>query len=288
MKNSIFAGILLPLLLVASAASAKDNDRHISERRPLRSNGTISVNNISGSVRITGTDEEMMILEGELEEGVETVDVDGEGDSVRIRVETRRKSHGDADAELSIRVPRNARIEVRCVSCDVEIRDATGVADLETVSGELSIGGELKTIELKTVSGDIRVNAAGERLVARSVSGDVEVKSAIGEVELETVSGDMHIQGGNVTRFRAKSVSGDVELRGNITGRGNSDIETHSGDVQLELGDKSDAGFEVHTFSGQIRGNGREIKKRDRFAIGAGSARVSIRTFSGDVELRTP
>lgn len=288
MKNVIFTGMLLPLLFVACRAEARDNDRHISEKRALRSNGTISVGNISGSVRIVGSDQEMMILEGEIEDGVDKVDISGDEDSLRVRVETHRNSRGNADADLTLRVPRNARIEVRCVSCDVELRDATGVADLETVSGEITIGGELKTIELKSVSGDIRVDGVGERLVARSVSGDVEVRSAIGEVELETVSGDMRIAGGNVTRFRAKSVSGEVELRGNITGRGNSDIESHSGDVTLELGDKTDASFEVHTFSGQIEGKGGDSKKRDRFTIGSGSARVSIRTFSGDVRLRTP
>jgi DUF4097 and DUF4098 domain-containing protein YvlB len=99
----------------------------------------------------------------------------------------------------------------------------------------------------------------------------------------------MIIAGGTITRFRAKSVSGNVELHGDIKGSGSSKIESHSGDVRLELGSGTDAKFEVSTFSGRIKAelSGAEVGgKSSHFRIGSGTASVDIRTFSGDVRVR--
>src|SRR5262249_24964350 len=158
-----------------------------------KSSGSLSVHNVSGSVKIIGTDQEMVEIDGVMDDGVDGVTVTGQGDSVRVNVELRKHHGGDSEARLEIRVPRNARLDIDCVSADITVRDVTGAAILNTVSGDLRIGGELKTIELKTVSGDIHIEAAGERLIAQSVSGDITISHAIGEVELETVSGDMKI-----------------------------------------------------------------------------------------------
>lgn len=278
---------LLAMLAVAGEAHASKDARTFHDTRPLKSSGSLSVHNVSGSVKIIGTDQELVEIDGRMDEGVEGVTVTGQGDSVSIVVDLKKHGHSDSEARLEIRVPRNARLDIDCVSADITARDVTGAAILNTVSGDLRIGGELKTIELKTVSGDIHIEAVGERLIAQSVSGDIAISHAIGEVELETVSGDMKIDSAHVSRFRAKSVSGDVILTGDISGRGTSSIESHSGDVVLELGDHTDASFECHTFSGEISGRG-EGQKPARFLIGAGNARVSIHTFSGDIRVRTP
>jgi DUF4097 and DUF4098 domain-containing protein YvlB len=290
MKRFILAGAVLSAFLFSQAASAKER---IDEKRPLSSNGKLIVENISGSITITGTDEEMMYLTGTKGEGVEAIEIGGSADKVSIRVEMKGGRNNNGSAELEIRIPRNARIEVEGISANVKLIGVTGTAEVETVSGDISISGELKTIELQTVSGDVVVEAASERLEVEAVSGDIRVGKVSGEVELETVSGDVRIAGGQITRFRAKSVSGDIELDGDIYGSGKSNIESHSGDIELRLGTRTDATFEIGTFSGEIdtgkndEDHGRR-RKAAAFVVGKGSARVTVQTFSGDVDIRTP
>ena len=72
------------------------------------------------------------------------------------------------------------------------------------------------------------------------------------------------------------------------------EAQTVSGDVELRLPSTVGADFEVHTFSGDIRnefghearrtseyGPGRELE----FSNGDGSARVYVKTLSGEIRL---
>lgn len=290
MKRALSLTAITAALCLAAPAFAKEK---IDEKRPFNSGGKLIVENINGSITVTGTDEEMMYLTGVKGDGVEEIELEGQGDKVAIRVQMKSGNHKGGGAELEIRVPRNARLELESVSGNIKVIGATGTAEIETVSGDLSISGELKTIELQTVSGDVVVEAASERLEVEAVSGDIKIGRVSGEVELETVSGDIKIGGGQITRFRAKSVSGDVELEGDIFGAGKSNIESHSGDVVLRLGSKTDAAFEIGTFSGRIEtgkddDDSRRKRKSAAIVVGKGSARVTVQTFSGDVDIKTP
>jgi DUF4097 and DUF4098 domain-containing protein YvlB len=260
----------------------------VDQRRALKANGTFVVNNVSGSVKIMGVNEESMSLSGELGDGVAELEIVGEGDRVEVSVKTKGGAmQGDGSAELEIRVPKTARVEVRCVSADVSIGDLSGVARVETVSGEISINGVLKSAEVKTVSGDIAFDGAGERLEIGSVSGDIVIKSVNGELEAQTVSGDIRVGSGRLTRVRMKSVSGDVNVRADFAGTANSHIESHSGDVELQLSSATSATFEASTFSGTIRADGnKEREKKARWSVGDGTAKVDITTFSGDVRVQ--
>jgi hypothetical protein len=108
------------------------------------------------------------------------------------------------------------RVSVTGTSADVEIASA-GVAEVRTVSGDITVGAVADCARLRTVSGDIRVDAAAGQVTAQTTSGDISVHAeSFGPVDTESVSGDIRVTAdpGACPDVRARSVSGRVRTTG--------------------------------------------------------------------------
>lgn len=172
---------------------------------------------------------------------------------------------------VELDVPRNARVDVHTASGDIALRDVRGGA------------------ALKTASGDISLKRAGGAITVGTASGEVQVE-AIEPIELEAkaVSGSVRARAPRFDRLAVETVSGDAELTGSFAAGERHLVSTASGDVEVALA----GGLEVtaRTVSGEVEcthpdrrsGDGR----RQPLVIGDGAAQLTVRTLSGDVEVR--
>src|SRR5919106_2583935 len=163
--------------------------------------GRFSLNNVSGDVEIRG-------VEGDVARVIARWDGHGSdplplavnrGDGF-LEIETDQKGGWFArngSIEFQIDLPYNARVDVTCVSADVEAH---------RLIGEQSY---------KTVSGDLVIDGTGGRISAVSVSGDISLTAVRrAEVNLTTTSGDVEAFAETFQPVRLKTVSGDMSLRG--------------------------------------------------------------------------
>ena len=218
----------------------------------------------------------------------------------RSRVVLPPRLHGCRDecqAELTISVPRVARIDADTVSADVSVADAAGPVRVNTVSGEISLRTRSRDLEASSVSGGIAVigNGADGRIEAVSVSGDVAIEGVAAAVEVESTSGDVQVLRSKLSRLSMNSTSGNVSYGGTLAGNGTYEFQSISGDARLSLEGARDATFEISTLSGRIANDFGPKARRTgeyapgyelRFTEGKGSARVRINTLSGDVDLK--
>lgn len=268
--------VLLALLIAATAALPASAERRVDEVRQVAADATVTVENIAGSLRLTGWDRNAVSVTGTLGAGLEKVDIAGNANRLDIRVIYPEHCHECGGADLELKVPAGCRLEVSTVSADIDVQQLKGEARLETVSGELQVSAEGPSLRAQTVSGDLTIRSAGKRVDANSVSGDLSATlPALLDGELETVSGKVHI---------------DADL----AAAGRLEAQTVSGDVELRLPGGVGADFDVRTFSGEISNDfGQEVRRSGehhsghelRFSNGSGSARVNIKTHSGDVRL---
>lgn len=288
----LIAGVLAAaaVALVATAATGDEIDRRLTVPR----DGTVVIDNLAGSVTVTGWDQAEVHVVGTLEEQVEEFIFETSGDRTRIKVVYPKRVERTEGSFLEIHVPSASRVDVNTVSADIEITAVTGRVEPNTVSGDVTVEGRPAEINAETVSGNVVLEVECGRVYAQSVSGDVEVEGVRGDVEVETVSGEITVTGDTFRRFDGNSVSGDITFRGALGDDGNFSFNAHSGDVIVILPDDVSAEFQVSTFSGDIDNDfgptgrrtseyapGRELE----FSTGGGDARVRINTFSGDVEL---
>ena len=268
--------VLLALLVAAAVALPTSAQTRVDEVRQVAADATVTVENISGSLRLTGWDRAEVHVTGTLGRGLEKVEITGSASRLDIRVVYPQDCHDCGGADLELKVPAGCRLEVSTVSADIDADQLKGEVRLETVSGELAVTASSPSLRVQTVSGDLTVRGAGQRLDAETVSGTLSATvSTLVDGQLETVSGEIRIEAdlaGN-GRLEAQTVSGDVELRVPGSVGAEFDVRTFSGSIGNDFGQEARRTSE--------HGSGREL----RFTNGSGAARVSIKTLSGDVRI---
>ncbi len=226
--------------------------------------------------RVRGTSEERA---KRLLENVE-VRMDQEGDDVTLKPHLYEQDRGWADlfrggrvaVDFEITVPREVRIEGHTVSGDLELVGTRGPLEAQSVSGDVRLDDVQGPLRLKTVSGDGIVSDYAGQLIANTVSGDLTFQRVrLHGSEVITVSGEVRIDGelDKARDHRLKTISGDIDLR--LTG-GSYDIRfsSMSGDLDSEL-------------EGEVSVTGRRDK---HVMIGAAETKVTVKTMSGDLEIR--
>src|SRR5438477_6081739 len=235
--------------------------------------GTIHV---TARKRVRGTSEERA---KRLLENVE-VRMEQDGDDIVLKPHLYEQDRGWADlfrggrvaVDFEITVPREVRIEAHTVSGDLELVGTRGPLEAQSVSGDVRLDDVQGPLRLKTVSGDGIVSDFAGQLVANTVSGDLTFQRVrLHGSEIVTVSGEVRIDGelDKARDHRLKTISGDVDLR--LSG-GSYDIRfsSMSGDLASEL-------------EGEVSVTGRRDK---HVMIGAAETKVTVKTMSGDLEIR--
>lgn len=259
-------------------------------------NGRISLNVVSGDVRVRGIAGGETHIRATFEISASSdSDADRLFEAIQLRVDRATGSlnveeHGGqqsvgsligrlfgngGDYELTVEadVPSAAQMQLHAVSSDVTVTDLRGEQRYHSVSGDLSVNNSGGSVRLETVSGDATLRA--EESLA---------------VQAQTVSGDLNITAPSLQSLKANTVSGDIELEAELAGSGDFRVETVSGDLSVGL--VGSATFEIHGLSTDVsseldhRLEG-QIDRR-RLIIGSGGPRLVFNSMSGDVDIRHP
>lgn len=170
--------------------------------------------------------------------------------------------------------------------------------DVGTISGGLAVKGLGGDARVRSTSGDIDI-AGAARADVRTISGDAAVRDVRGEVRVRTVSGDVAVTcpAGQVgPRLEFESTSGGLEWTG-VCGRGcHLEARSSSGDVRMNVGDKSSFELRYSSHSGDLTDDVKLVGLQRRDApigggqssgrLGEGEGLIECSTFSGDLQLR--
>jgi DUF4097 and DUF4098 domain-containing protein YvlB len=288
--RSVLAWPALALLFPLTGLSGQSLD----ETRDLAADGHVLVENLAGRVEVTVWNKAKIEIKGELGDDVDEVEISVTGNGIQIRVQNEKKRHNIDGTDLYLRVPRAASIEVETISADIDINGSAGESIvLNTVSGDVEAQASPQRLEIQTVSGEVEFEGSITRSSVETVSGDISLSGMHGEIEISTVSGDVSLIAKEVDRGRFESVSGDMNLDLAINDNGRLASESMSGDLVLRLPAAQQAGFEVQTYSGDIRsdfGDSARVSKGPGSALkyreGNNGALIRLESFSGDIQIR--
>jgi DUF4097 and DUF4098 domain-containing protein YvlB len=292
-RTALTATAALALLLILSGTAV--GQRQIDETRAVAADVTVIIENVSGSVSVTGWDRNEIHITGRLGKGTEDLEIEGDGKRLEIRVVLPDHARNVKGTDLEIQLPKKSKVEVETISADIDLDKVDGRIHLDSVSGDISARGKPAKVDASSISGEIVLLVESDHVRANSISGDLRLDGVHGNVDVETVSGDTEITGGSFERFHFSSVSGDVRFAGDLEANGSYTFACHSGDVVLILPEAISADFDISSFSGDISNAfGPEGKRTSkftpgtelRFSTGSGGADVRVETFSGDVEIR--
>ena len=278
------------LLLVPAYAE------EINKTLDAAADGQVNISNIAGSIIVRGWSRNEVEVTGTLGRKVERLIFERNRDRITIKVKVPKKSGRGIVSELLIKVPQNSSVDIGTISADIDVTDVSGDQGLHTVSGDVHTEATGADLQAESVSGDVEItgdNADGNIRVS-TVSGNVTLFRVAGEVSVEAVSGDIVVDEGAFKRVEIGTVSGSIIYRAGLNAGGRMQLESVTGDVEVEFSGEVSAKFDVDTFSGNIRNCfGPKAERSSEYAPGlaleftegSGDGRVEISTVNGNVSI---
>jgi len=296
------ASVLAADAIESRTIDAAGDDKALNESWNIAADARLDVENVRGSVAISGWDKAQVELRGNLGSGSRLA-VSGDSAHLNLKVESGDSGwfgkHGPAsDSELVLHVPRTAVLSLQVVSADASVTDMAGKSiEVHGVSGTLGVRSAAAEVDVESVSGDISFAAPQANPNARAhlqtVSGGINAKSLGGRVKLETVSGDIGLDDAPVQELETGTVSGDVRLHVTPGAHARLHLESMSGNIRLHVPAALSAQIDASTFSGDIHSDYGSARSKDRgpgssleTKVGSGDADIKMESFSGDLEIR--
>jgi DUF4097 and DUF4098 domain-containing protein YvlB len=219
---------------------------------PLNEGGRFSVSNVNGSITITGVSgnsvEIVATKKADNQEDLDKIEIDIDHSASAIEIET---DLGDSHSWFS---HRNNSGEVTYV---IAVPETTNLDSVETVNGDIRIGG---------VAGMV---------VAESVNGELNITDLENDVSLATVNGSVNAD--------FSKCNGDQSVK----------AETVNGRITIALPENADVEVSADTLNGGINGGEFNLQTDKGFVgsdlngkIGSGSARLNIDTVNGSIKIR--
>ena len=158
-------------------------------------------------------------------------------------------SSGDVELEKGLEA---ANLCLHTTSGDIECPEIQcGMAEIESVSGDVEVSGCCCELRIQTVSGDCAFRGAADKLSAKCTSGDqlLRMENVPGALDISTVSGDtkLYLPDNDGFVLRYQRISGEVRSDFNLK----TSLSDKSGTAVYLSG--ADRHYSMQTVSGDLR-----------------------------------
>jgi DUF4097 and DUF4098 domain-containing protein YvlB len=284
MRRPVRSGLRARTVLRAPPASlAPVGDTVIELRRGDR----VVLENLVGDITVGTWARDAMDVRGEDHEVALTVR--RSGSTVRVAPAGRRGRSRAVD--VTLRVPAWVDLEIGGPSLDVRVDDVDGRIDVRNVSGDIWIQDAGGPVDVRSIEGSIDIVRARGGVRASSQGDDVRLRDATGPVMVHSGSGDVELIDIDSDDVRAETQDGDISFSGAVAPDGAYGFFVHDGDAMIAIPSDADAHVSVSTFDGDFESEfpvrierftgGRAFD----FTLGAGTARIEIQVFDGEIRL---
>jgi hypothetical protein len=228
-------------------------------------NPRIVIDAVGGDLSIVGWEGEDILIKADEDEATFKLD----GSLVTI----------SASDDLSLRVPRNAKLKIETVGGDMSLRGVYGGIELKEVGGDLSIR-DVGTLSIDSVQSDFSLGGVKGNVAVKNIAGDASIRDVDGNVSI-SVGDDLvlrNVMNGNISA----NVGEDVMLY--LAPDGSQAISVTAGDdILLVLALQSNATLSMNGDEIDIDWPGIENDEDQTsrvLTVGNGSAVVSLNAGS--------
>lgn len=298
-RNTIIAVALILGVVAAStshAAKAETFQESFEKTYPIESTARFSFEGVSDDLVVKVWDEKKIEIKATFSGKGKAPEVKIDPDTSDFEIEvdhsgTRRKSQS---VKVVVRLPEGVKADINNVSGDLSLEGVKGGIQINLVSGDVTVSEIGEKLEVNTVSGDLHVEKADvKRFDLNTVSGKVICNGLKAkEVSLKAVSGDFRCEKSRCENITMNAVSGDVFYEGALVEGGTYEFSTKSGDVTLSIPAETSFRIDLSTFSGDLtcdfpldkikRTNGESLSGVHK----DGKAEIEVSTFSGEVIIK--
>lgn len=209
--NLVMASVLVFVALVVAPLSAMAEETKTEAKTyQFDANGRVSVENINGSIEVSGWDKNEISLQYTMtaddKDDLENIKVDIEHSQDNFDVEVDINSDGfmnwgsnSGQVDFVLKVPQGASLRsIESVNGNIQIADVINEVSTSTVNGGILIKNAANDVTFGTVNGDAQVYfdqlPSSSRVKGDSVNGDIDIylpENDGFELRSDTVNGDL-------------------------------------------------------------------------------------------------
>lgn len=222
------------------------------------------------------------------------VRVGGDRQSRQLVIVTGRQRR-DRDTAAELLVPASMRLVIQSAAGEVTVEDMTGDVEIESRAGDVVVRRAGGSVRIESLAGDVTLSTVAGDATITSVSGDLRLHAVHGAIRATATSGDIRVTDARAPRVDLETTAGDL-LLDNPVPQVQAVLRTHHGDVRLGLADGTGGSVVIERYRGTISasipvvreaGDAARTTGRQQLTVGGGGpARITITTFTGDVQLR--
>jgi DUF4097 and DUF4098 domain-containing protein YvlB len=188
-----YPSTVLTAALMASALTLLGGElrEEFHQTYELKGDGEVSVENVTGSVRIRAWDRDEVkvdaVKSARRQDHLDKVEIDVQSKPGKVQIRTKYLGRGSKDSAASVdytlRVPRDSKVrKINLVNGPVEIEGVRGEVVVNSVNGPVSVTGVLGKTTLSTVNGPVKAafKELHEPASLASVNGTVTIALAAG------------------------------------------------------------------------------------------------------------
>ncbi|MCA1557669.1 MAG: DUF4097 domain-containing protein, partial [Acidobacteria bacterium] len=140
-----------------------------------------------------------------------------------------------------------ATVQIHLRSGDVEVSQVAE-ARIKNTNGDISLSNVTRAVEAGTIGGDLSLMNSQGRVRLTTVGGDIDAVNVMtmeegDDFSATSISGDIDLENVAHTRLSANTTSGMITVSGKLAPRGSYDLNTISGDVEMNI--PQDSAFQI-------------------------------------------
>lgn len=268
-------------LIESSNLQSSYGDVHVSEARGdltlESSSGAVKLDSLMGAKKLTARSSY-----GDVEaRHVEAVDITLHTSSGDVRLEDATCTRAALDSQYG-------DIALARVSGSVEVKTSSGSVDASVVGGNSAkLESGYGDVQLREFTGDAVATSSSGSVTLTKVRGTCDARSGYGEVKIDGV----------LTQVTSSSQSGSVRVTAQPGSKPAAEWSLESGYGNVVLTLPNDIGFDLSVKTGYgdldidvpvlVEAGALKDKRSIRGKVGEGGQRISLKTSSGNVQVKT-
>ena len=270
---------------------------------PLKAGGRITLENMNGSIEITGWEKDSVDIIGTKYAATESIlrsmriDIAASPDAVEIRTVVPSGFRGNYGAKYIIRVPQKAVLDrITSSNGSVRVESIDGPARLRTSNGAVRISRVNGPVDVTTSNGSVDVNDQTGGVIIHTSNGAVRVDNVRGAFEAVTSNGGIHARLSDPEPQKAvklESSNGTVELTMDQIKDNDIRISTSNSSINLRLPANAAGQLRARTSNSSITSDfdinvraGQLSKSHLEGAIGSGGPLFDLSTSNGHIKVQ--
>jgi DUF4097 and DUF4098 domain-containing protein YvlB len=229
---------------------------------PLASDGTFSLQNTNGIVRVTTWSKSEVEIKA-----VKSASRQDDLEKLEIKIFADPRS-----VSVDTVYPRRPLLRAK-VTYEISVPEGVRLDRVSTTNGNIELTGRYSDVRAGTTNGDVRCDSVSGALRLSTTNGSIKAQDVIGRVKVGTTNGSVTLGLRDIKdSIDADTTNGSITLR--IQGDLNADLSarTTNGRVNTE--------FPI-TVQGSLGGSRHRVEGR----IGSGGPEISLHTTNGSIHI---